>query len=291
MNARAGVAAVIAAFIAPSLVAPAAEPVLIGVTGDGSSTPESLFSLDLGDGSARFLTTLGNGNDGEVIVFNPADGQLYHLSGRGDAESLEGSILERVSSRRPFTVTDIPFQGFRGGVADFPEEAQSAAYNINSGEFLVSDIGLVGPSGSFLYSVATNGRVRVVANLGFQVKGLAFRGSTLYALEHRDTLDGDRRLDLITLDPDTGAVLSSIDVSLSGVNLNGSSNGLAVNPITGELVAIVHRAPGTGHRSPGAWWSSTRRPELHAVLRRWTRVSPPSPSLGSSASPSCSRQA
>lgn len=54
---------------------------LIGVTGDGAVTPESLFFLDRTNASAIFVMALGNGADGETIGFNPDDDLLYHASG------------------------------------------------------------------------------------------------------------------------------------------------------------------------------------------------------------------
>ena len=49
---------------------------LFGVTGDGASTPESLFTLDQTNGMPTFVTALGNGDDGEVIAFNFEDGLM-----------------------------------------------------------------------------------------------------------------------------------------------------------------------------------------------------------------------
>ncbi|MGV6852907.1 MAG: IPTL-CTERM sorting domain-containing protein [bacterium] len=60
---------------------------LYGVTGDGSSTPESLFTIDKTNASISLLATLGNGSDGETIGFNTADGLLYTRSGRSTNSS------------------------------------------------------------------------------------------------------------------------------------------------------------------------------------------------------------
>ena len=54
---------------------------LIGVTGDGATTPESLFALNTANASATFLMSLGQGQDGETIAFNPVNGLVYHASG------------------------------------------------------------------------------------------------------------------------------------------------------------------------------------------------------------------
>src|SRR5439155_12783760 len=54
---------------------------LYGVTGDGATVPETLYTLSTSDASKTLVCTLGNGSDGEVIAFNPDDGLLYHASG------------------------------------------------------------------------------------------------------------------------------------------------------------------------------------------------------------------
>lgn len=65
--------------------------VLYGVTGDGqgwqaeseeeASLAESLFTIDLTNGTTTFVQHLGNGSDGENIAYNPDDGLIYHVSG------------------------------------------------------------------------------------------------------------------------------------------------------------------------------------------------------------------
>jgi hypothetical protein len=54
---------------------------LVGVTGDGASVPSSLYFLDPADASSTFIMSLGAGNDGETIGYNPVDNLLYHASG------------------------------------------------------------------------------------------------------------------------------------------------------------------------------------------------------------------
>lgn len=208
-----------------------AQAPLFGVTGNGATPPESLFSIDPSSAMGSFLAGLGNGNDGEVIVFNPADGQIYHFSGRGPANV--DAIFERINPTT-FSVTPIAYTG--GGLnaqdPNFAEEALAGTFDLASGEFLIADID------NFLYRVSAAGDVNVLGDMGFTAKGLAFHGNTLFAIEQFDSLDGDGMVDLVTLDPTTGAVIGSINVTLSGVNL-GKTNGLAVDPATGNLYAIV----------------------------------------------------
>lgn len=68
---------------------------LFGVSGDGSSTSESLFSIDISDASITFLLSLGNGDDGEVICYNYDDGLIYHGSGLSTAiwETIDPNTL------------------------------------------------------------------------------------------------------------------------------------------------------------------------------------------------------
>ena len=56
---------------------------LYGVSGDGGNTPETLFTIDTGTGVLTQFVTLGAGDDGETIAFNPDDGMIYHTSGLG----------------------------------------------------------------------------------------------------------------------------------------------------------------------------------------------------------------
>ena len=54
---------------------------LWAVTGDGGNVPESLFTIDTTTGMETFVASLGNGDDGEMLAYNPVDGLLYHGSG------------------------------------------------------------------------------------------------------------------------------------------------------------------------------------------------------------------
>ena len=77
---------------------------LYGLTGDGATTSDTLYTVDPLTGTPTFLLTLGNGDDGEAIVYSPDDGLLYHASGYG-------SGTEKFESIDPSTlaVTDIPY--------------------------------------------------------------------------------------------------------------------------------------------------------------------------------------
>ncbi|TND10633.1 MAG: hypothetical protein FD123_275 [Bacteroidetes bacterium] len=102
---------------------------LFGATGNGANpNPESLFSIDKNTGVPTFLTALGNGADGEIILYNPDDQFIYHWSGNGTV------IFEKFPSIAPYTpVTNIPTSGTVGG------ETFGAMY-VAPTKFIISNI-------------------------------------------------------------------------------------------------------------------------------------------------------
>jgi hypothetical protein len=72
--------------------------VLYGISGDcalgcgGAAIAETLFTINIDNASLTNFQTLGNGDDGEAIAFNPLDGMMYHLSGVG-----AGLIFEKIN--------------------------------------------------------------------------------------------------------------------------------------------------------------------------------------------------
>jgi hypothetical protein len=80
--------------------------ILYGVTGNGASVPETLYTINTGDASKTVVQALGNGADGEVIA-TAGDGTMYHWSGNGTV------VFESVSLGN--TTTDIPITGTPGG--------------------------------------------------------------------------------------------------------------------------------------------------------------------------------
>ncbi len=86
--------------------------VLLGVTGDGANVPETLYTINPNDASATFFMTLGNGGPGETIAYNPDDTMLYHLSGSGGPEQIEGvePVFEKIDLMS-MAITGIPLSG------------------------------------------------------------------------------------------------------------------------------------------------------------------------------------
>ena len=81
---------------------------LLGVTGDGASTPETLYEINIATAAMTLIIPLGNGNDGESIAFNPDDGLLYHWSGWGTANVIMETINPATFTISPVTLSGDP---------------------------------------------------------------------------------------------------------------------------------------------------------------------------------------
>lgn len=97
---------------------------LLGVTGNGATDPESLFSIDKATGIATKIVNMGNGADGEVICYNPFVDSLYHWSGGT-------CFYEKVKLDSPYSFTSIS--------STFSREVFGALL-IAPDTFLISDI-------------------------------------------------------------------------------------------------------------------------------------------------------
>jgi len=132
---------------------------LYGVTGDGGPTPETLFTINILNGIPTFVQTLGNGNDGEAIGFNPLDGLLYHASGNGTANVQE--IFESINPNTNM-VTPIPYSGDTDAITEIASLVKHSG-NV----FLAGD--------NFkLLSISTDGVVAFIGDMDHKSKGLAF---------------------------------------------------------------------------------------------------------------------
>jgi len=198
---------------------------LYGVSGDGSlpeETSETLFILDKTDASSTVVMKLGNGDDGEEIAFNPDDGLLYHASGRDS-----NRVFETIHPGT-LAITNIPLSG------DAYTSVAGMTYE-GSGVFLVSQ-----PLASDgISTLTTAGVAASIASTDAAFTGLAYVGSTLYAVAKEDDL-------LRTIDPLSGDTLDSVAITLSGYTVYGA-NGLATDPLDDSLWAllkIVDRFPG-----------------------------------------------
>ncbi len=194
-------------------LAPAQAAVLYGVTGDGGIPPETLFTINQTNAAATSFLTLGTGDDGEAIGFNPTDGRVYHASGIEDPsrvwESIDLSVPE-VATSAPLVTTN---------------ENLALTWNPSSGTFLMSN-----RDNDVFYSTTAAGIATDIGSTPEDLKGLAFVGSTLYGVAVFSNT-------LYALNPD-GSVASSLGVTMTGFTVDGM-NGLATDPDSGRLYGIV----------------------------------------------------
>jgi hypothetical protein len=188
---------------------------LYGVTGDGASTPESLFTIDTSNASSTFVMSLGNGNDGETIGYNPNDGLLYHASGISNGDRYWEAI-------NVDTQTIVQSGQWTG--PDVDNEVLDIEFNPATGTFLTTN------RNSRFYSTTTAGAATQIGNTDQYTKGLAFNGGTLFGVNRSGSL-------LYTMNPLTGATLSTLTLTYSG-SISGFT-GLTTNPDTGDLWAVM----------------------------------------------------
>lgn len=132
---------------------------LYGVSGDGGSTSETLYTIDTNDGSLTMVMALGNGDDGEAIGFHP-NGTLYHSSGHTGSDVIFESI-----DLGTLTVTNIDIDST--DLTD--EEAQELLWSSVNNAFIWKQDHGSGP----LFLVNTDASsVTQIADLDFQLKGL-----------------------------------------------------------------------------------------------------------------------
>jgi hypothetical protein len=191
---------------------------LIGVTGDGAAAPEELYELNTANATATFVMALGNGDDGETIAYDPDDGLLYHASG----STGNNRFWESIDVDAKVIVTTGQFTG-----PDVASENTAIGYDPATGRFLTCDLD------SQLFDVALSGVATKIGSVPLNLKGLAFKGGVLYgAAVGANTL--------YRLDPATGAMISSVAVTMGGDPVTGM-NGLTAHPITGALWAILRQ--------------------------------------------------
>ena len=190
--------------------------VLYGVTGDGATTPETLYTVSITDASMTFVQTLGNGFDGESIAYHTTSGLMYHWSGIGIANI----VMETINLNNG-TVTNI--------TQDYtnydPTEVFGSTYDPVTGLFYATDIN------ANLATVSTSGVWNSVGALPTELRGISFFSGSLYA---GDKLSND----LYQIDSGTGGSLGSVGVTLGGVAVDGI-NGLTVDSMTNTLYALI----------------------------------------------------
>ena len=147
----------------------AANGTLYGVTGNSGASPETMFTLNKATGAATFFKTLGNGNDGETIAYNPADGLMYHTSGENEPRSnpAPNIVFETINLAEPTRpVTSLTLSGAT------IDEATALVYS--PGEFFLwADLNFELPAGRLL-RVTKTGSATLLGLLDHSATGLAF---------------------------------------------------------------------------------------------------------------------
>ncbi len=100
---------------------------LFGVTGDGASPSETMFRIDKTTAATTLFRALGNGADGEVIMYCPDNNYFYHWSGNGTV------VHERFDTSGVDAIQNIPITGTTSG------ETFGTLY-MGNGNILVSTI-------------------------------------------------------------------------------------------------------------------------------------------------------
>lgn len=121
---------------------------LWGATGDGATPSESLYTIDKATAAKTLVFTMGNGADGEIILYNRNDNHMYHWSGNGTVVYEKWPI-----SNLTYTPTNIPISGTTNG------ETFGSIY-INPNYFIVSNISSsfnhVTPAGNYVGQFGSN---------------------------------------------------------------------------------------------------------------------------------------
>jgi hypothetical protein len=198
-----------------------------GLGGGGTPTalaPETLYTIGKQDASLAEFLTLGRGDGGETIAFNPDDGLLYHSSGFND------QIFESVNLSQ-LTTTDIPLTPS----PDFTE-GTALTYWQSEGVFLIASF-------SKLFRLSTSGGLTLIGEMDHESKGLTFAEvepglEFLFSISPRDSL-------LRLVDPGSATTIAAGPITLPGKTVSGG-NGLATDPTTGELWAVVQIAGQSG---------------------------------------------
>jgi len=155
--------------------------VLYAVSGDclsvsgcgGAAIPETLFTVNTSSANLTLFQTLGDGiaepglDNGEAIAFNPTDGMMYHLSGKG-----AGLIFEKINLSggviTPIPLSGIPFVSLDLEAIGFTFDP---AQNLFVGSLINWD---AEPTDSNFVTLTPGGFLTLVGSLDFPWKDYAF---------------------------------------------------------------------------------------------------------------------
>lgn len=176
----------------------------------------ALFTVDTSDASLTSVSTYANSGDGEAIAYHPPSGNLYRWTGNS---TRAWSTIDPSNSYAQSSLTP-----------DGSGEVMSGIWDSANNQFFLTTL-----SGYWATMPDTGG----ITDHGLTdppciTRGVAFIGSTLYGLEHFDDLDVDGFVDLLTIDPATGDILSATEINIPGFTGEGAF-GLAYDPDTNTL--------------------------------------------------------
>ena len=138
---------------------------LFGVTGDGATVPETMYRIDKSNASKSLFRTLGNGADGETIVYNNDDHKFYHWSGNSTV------VFERFDTTGTDAIESLSYTGAPGG------ETFGGIY-LGAGKFLISNIASQLKEWTVSGTSASIGAV--VMNAPDDLRGLAIESHTSF---------------------------------------------------------------------------------------------------------------
>ena len=240
----------------------AAVPNVVGLTEAAAATALTNAGLTKGTVTTATSTTVPTGN---VISQNPAAGSnVAPGSAVALVVSLGTAVPNVVGLTQANAQTALTTAGLTvGTVTTMPSETVPtgqvisqtpvAGSNVAPGSAvaLVISSGLpvfimgvqndpaTGPVVNSLYRLRTDGVVTKLGNLTHRTHGLAFVGSTLYSVEEVTLGSSGTPPNLYTVNPETGATLTTLPLSLStGESLLGG-RGLATEPGTNQLWALL----------------------------------------------------
>jgi PA domain/Secretion system C-terminal sorting domain/Calx-beta domain len=133
---------------------------LWGVTGNGATCSECLYTINKATATPTFIRTLGLGADGEVILFNPADGFLYHWSGNSTVE------FEKLDTT---LYNGTPIGTYTSGVGS--GEVFGASIDPLTGDFIVNDISSNVERWTLTGPVSSLGVTKDIAGIDTDVRG------------------------------------------------------------------------------------------------------------------------
>jgi len=148
---------------------------LLGATGDGATPSETLFLIDKTTAVTTPLYAMGNGADGEIILYNRADDFIYHWSGNGTI------VFEKMAATDvTYTPISIPIIGASSGET-FGSIYMNPTYMLTSN--ISSSFNRVGTNGTYSASFGAN-----PDDLRGLVMPPQFLASTATVCQHVDTV-------------------------------------------------------------------------------------------------------